>query len=601
MTGKPRTFRLGPEEDPANIDWIIGAQQVRSDRDGVPTDAEMLAGAQQRAKAAGSTDPRDKERRAWEGLLAAALYGYWAGQFRRVRRELERQQAELQAAQAEYTGAEGDEEPEAELALRPGVLGGLDWGAEETLLGAALFALIARLLRGAGETAIAETKPLAEQIIGAALSWDIYDQHAARFAETYRYDLIRDLTESTRTQLGKAISGWIRTPADFTDLVTRVRRIIPPNPYPALRDRAVLVAQTETTRVYAESRMAALRALGLRRMLWLTANDELVCTRTCRDLDGVAGDLATQTWIHPVSGDVVKMPAHPGCRCRCVADPSELEQNVGQKEFDPNQPRDPAGTPTGGQWTDTGAGNRQGLMFRPRPDWEQQGDRQTLKVIDEIAKTQGLTRQQVIDKCAERVEAITQNPIAIRRGIRGANGVLDTGRFKTQFETGTSGGVFVPKMRKDAEYNGLGVPYDVEHEMRPVYGYFAAHKDLASSYGEVEFILNDEVKDRSTLTLDDSLGWFGSGWATGSPVAEPADVSGWDGHARLLASDDPMYAMRRFGSYPEAQIQGGVTLRDVRKVVLHANSPSEELRPELAELHRRMRDLGIDVEVVHDS
>lgn len=90
--------------------------------------------------------------------------------------------------------------------------------------------------------------------------------------------------------------------------------------------------------------------------------------------------------------------------------------------------------------------------------------------------------------------------------------ILDD-RMKSQFETGTSGGVLNADIRKKGELDKLGIPIDAENSTRPVYGYLAnedktvAEDDYAvlSSYGENRLILKDSLKDRATYTAADSL------------------------------------------------------------------------------------------------
>lgn len=186
-----------------------------------------------------------------------------------------------------------------------------------TALGTVLDALFKRAVAAAKERYIR---------LGVVVSWDIFDAAAAARAEKYKYDLIRDLTASTRDKLGRTISEWIRSDADFEELVKQVRRVVPPDPYPQLRDRARLIAQTETTRVYADSRMAGMQAAGLKRMEWRTAADELVCP-ICGSLANKTGTIAAGV-LNPDTGVAHKPPAHPGCRCWLVEDAVEMMDQV---------------------------------------------------------------------------------------------------------------------------------------------------------------------------------------------------------------------------------------------------------------------------------
>ena len=47
------------------------------------------------------------------------------------------------------------------------------------------------------------------------------------------------------------------------------------------------------------------------------------------------------------------------------------------------------------------------------------------------------------------------------------------GRFKTQFETNTSGGMLGPSSRADAEEHLFSYPHSLDPKKRPVYGFTA--------------------------------------------------------------------------------------------------------------------------------
>ena len=102
-----------------------------------------------------------------------------------------------------------------------------------------------------------------------------------------------------------------------------------------LRDRARVIAQTETTRVFAESRRLLFKQAGLKRIRWRTANDELVCP-ICAPLNGKTGRLDGVN--HPREGRSYLPPAHVNCRCWFVEDVTELEELAGL-ERPPRPPR----------------------------------------------------------------------------------------------------------------------------------------------------------------------------------------------------------------------------------------------------------------------
>lgn len=171
-----------------------------------------------------------------------------------------------------------------------------------------------------------------------------------------------------------------------------------------------------------------------------------------------------------------------------------------------------------------------------------------------------------------------------------------SGRWKTQFETGTTGGRYDPKLRLKSEESGLGVPNSVPAGERPIYGYFhddGKRAELAAQYGNVRFVLKDTVKQRSTLTLGDSLGPFAGiadQFAVGTPAMKPG-IEGADSKA------GEYLAGRVDAQFTEAQIQGGLRLGDVQKVVIHRATLRYQQEPERYQrLTDNLKALGISVE-----
>lgn len=200
--------------------------------------------------------------------------------------------------------------------------------------------------------------------------------------------------------------------------------------------------------------------------------------------------------------------------------------------------------------------------------------------ISWAAQMMHLTEEEVVAKVEGQLKEDLAQPLAIRRGVRGATSVVEDGRFKTQYETGMStGGLFNPGARADAERKGLGVPSGLPVEQRPVYAYFKTDRAKTSAYGPVEFILKDSVRERTTYTLGDSLGAFGTSRLVGG--VSPTDQAAWGGQVRRYLDGHLLYI--------EAQVQGGISLGDVARVVIHG-SPRE-----YASLHSGFDAKGIEV------
>lgn len=144
--------------------------------------------------------------------------------------------------------------------------------------------------------------------------------------------------------------------------------------------------------------------------------------------------------------------------------------------------------------------------------------------------------------------------------------ILDDGRFKNQFETGSSKGMFDPKIRLKVEHRDMGVPLDLDPQERPIYGYLSDkpqdHSSAAlDNYGTVVVELHASVKDRSTVTLQDSLQG-----AVATPVNNPSMLS-------LSENDFGLPIQIEKGStdtwpYTELQVHGGLPVSDIKKVLL---------------------------------
>lgn len=151
--------------------------------------------------------------------------------------------------------------------------------------------------------------------------------------------------------------------------------------------------------------------------------------------------------------------------------------------------------------------------------------------------------------------------------------ILDDGRFKNQHESRTSQGEFYPAYRKDAEKRAFG-----EGNL-PIYAYIATNKSASPdaftpttfNYGGVKIIFNDDVKTRTSITAGDSLTMFYKEKGTGSPLLKPTEDS-LDGNGDTLMGNGKPKDL----TYIEAQIHGGLTVKDIEKVIISRHSPRLE-------------------------
>lgn len=180
----------------------------------------------------------------------------------------------------------------------------------------------------------------------------------------------------------------------------------------------------------------------------------------------------------------------------------------------------------------------------------------------------------------DHVRDIIENPgeLVTRAPVDAIDTIMAGDMMATQFTTRDSSGSFSNARREMVERTQMGVP--MLPETRPVYGYMqweGDHTKQPNSYGDSMLFFNDEVKERTTITMGDSfndqlavkvgdtselsderiLSTIGADWGNylaeigGEAVAEArGNSAGWE----EFRSATPIQP-----NYVEAQIHGGVT------------------------------------------
>jgi hypothetical protein len=214
-------------------------------------------------------------------------------------------------------------------------------------------------------------------------------------------------------------------------------------------------------------------------------------------------------------------------------------------------------------------------------------DARSVELFKELAKATGKTRTQLErDSIAALRKIVINQPVRIRAYGTQARLILKDGRFKSQFETRDSGGEYDPELRAQAEHDGMGVPFGIKDAKRPIYGFYDAPSTDQSieMYGNIEFVLNTDLKKRTTITVGDSLEGFQDGIRVGTPVSRID---------RTAFTDD--FVSRAFITegkvieYVEAQVHGGVTLDDVTaiRIILGQKDTRQTYSPLAYEIRKR--------------
>lgn len=243
----------------------------------------------------------------------------------------------------------------------------------------------------------------------------------------------------------------------------------------------------------------------------------------------------------------------------------------------------------GNQWT-TGVSGEDKLNYTPngvldlREDQKGSQYRLARKLAESVEvtthqhlKTGAASHRMSMAKYRDAVERkvkgdLKDAPVVVRISLGDFNKVLEDGRFKTQYETRTSGGTLSSSLphRRNMEYATLGVPRETPDDQRPIYGAIdvGGHgfsiDDHGTYYGEIQVVLKDSVRDHTTFSIGDSLAESQSLHVSSvnDPKAESLFLYGLDPLRTDYSSED----FTR-GAYVEAQIHGGVSVSDIEEVI----------------------------------
>lgn len=175
------------------------------------------------------------------------------------------------------------------------------WRKERELLYRILMPLILGAALDAAESSMDD---LLE--IGIGIDWGLVNQAALKWAQSYSYDLVSGITDTSQRYVSDALAGWVQSGAPLDDLITQLEPM-----FGAVR--AEMIGVTEATRSFASGNQIAWKESGVvDGQRWMTGEDELVCP-ICSDLDGQVVGLG-ETW-QTEDGPVEGPPAHPRCRC----------------------------------------------------------------------------------------------------------------------------------------------------------------------------------------------------------------------------------------------------------------------------------------------
>lgn len=175
-------------------------------------------------------------------------------------------------------------------------------------------------------------------------------------------------------------------------------------------------------------------------------------------------------------------------------------------------------------------------------------------------------RQQTIDRYGQEAvdqgldnlkHLINNSEVSLRMSRDSFEKFLEEG-YKTQHETGTSGGKYTPEKRRFSEEYAFGPG------VKPIYAYLNAaklgYRASVDGYGDIRVDLKDEVRNRSQVFAGDSLDKFKIMKGAPSPLLDPKPES--------LGHVTDMVKYKHPEHYVEVFVHGGLSKKDIKKVYL---------------------------------
>lgn len=202
-------------------------------------------------------------------------------------------------------------------------------------------------------------------------------------------------------------------------------------------------------------------------------------------------------------------------------------------------------------------------------------------------------REAVAERIRELMEEATENPVSINVNSDALESILRDGRFRTVHESGLESGGwdksgYYLETRNSYNRDILGMPDGVPDAHKPISGWSAASEDMGDLYGDVQVVLSDRVKGRTSWTFSDSMD--GSSRPLFSHEIKDASTEDLLWAANRNGMSDAVYTrVQKFGyedlvpkkpnqitkadvakttPYVEAQVYGGVSIKDINHVVL---------------------------------
>ena len=177
------------------------------------------------------------------------------------------------------------------------------WKDEEEIL----WGVVVSLLVGSYSDGVIGGIDILPDNIAPLVQPDFINDAAIEYAKQFRFDQVAGITDTSRKQVQRVLSDWIESGESLPALEAKLS--------PIFGDfRAKMIAQTETTRIFAEANEAAWKSTGfVSHKQWMTSRDDSVCV-ICGPLDGKIAATGN-AFYSEIGGGFTSPPAHVNCRC----------------------------------------------------------------------------------------------------------------------------------------------------------------------------------------------------------------------------------------------------------------------------------------------
>ena len=344
------------------------------------------------------------------------------------------------------------------------------------------------------------------------------------------------------------------------------------------KNRARMIARTETIWAYNRGALQNYRSIGIETKEWMVTADDRLCP-WCASMDGTVTATDNPFWQAGDSLNVVKEersltlnfkmavehpPLHPNCRC--VLLPILKTITVAEPPPPPIEPK---------------------LTPKISEDLLRDIDDDQLPIFEKAAKDLGTTVAELKIRVDTHLTGLFEEADTfIRVPDSALETILKDGRFKSQFETGTSRGLLDEGVRKSVEKSLLGVADDIPLNQRPIYGYASSSETgfvglnpttELDAYGHIAVKLKRSTRNRTSMLFDDS---FNVSISTPSDFTSPSvrslEISKADDIKKVLRQQNVDTVLDNI--YTEVHIHRGVSIGDIEEIVFDKRVPSDSLK-----------------------